>query len=78
MDNSLTFKEVWLMLFGFGYRVNHSKKEIHKLADKHKNCCHEAMSKKTSEYITLRKAKKLIKNSGYNGCRWCWEDQDIG
>lgn len=77
MNNQFTLKEVWMMFWGLGYRVNHSKKEIHKLEDKHKNCCHEAMSEKTSEYITARKAKKLLKK-GYNGCRWCWEDADKG
>ncbi|MBV5311856.1 MAG: hypothetical protein JZU47_01095 [Prolixibacteraceae bacterium] len=77
MKNKFTFKEAWMMFWGLGYRVNHAKKEIHKLDDKHKNCLHEAMSKKTTEYITNGRALKLLK-LGYNGCRWCWEDADQG
>lgn len=78
MDNSFTLKEVFLMMFGFGYRANHNRKEIHRLRNKHKNCNHAAMSKNTSEYVTYRRAKKLIEKYNYNGCRWCWKTEDKG
>lgn len=78
MDNSLTFLELWYIFWGLGYRVNHRSKEIHKLSNKQHNCKHEFMSKKTSEYVGREKALRLIKEKGYNGCRWCWPRADKG
>lgn len=78
MENSFSFKEIWLIFFGFGYLANHRSKEIHRLYFKHQNCHIELISDKNSEYITKRQAKRLIKKYGYNGCRWCWPVQDIG
>jgi len=76
MDNQLTLKEVFLIFFG--YLVNHRSKEIHRINEKHKNCKLHLISDHNSEYVTHRRALKLIKNCGYNGCRWCWEDADKG
>ena len=78
MENSLTFWEMWLIFFGFGYLVNHHTKEIHRLYFKHHNCQMSTMSKKNSEYVTKSAAKRLIKKYHYNGCRWCWPVQDAG
>jgi len=78
MENQLTFWQIWLIVFGFGYLVNHKTKEIHRINDKHHNCQLDLISKKTSEYVTRRTAKRLIKTRGYNGCRWCWDEQDKG
>jgi len=78
MDNQFTFWEIWLMLFGFGYVVNHHTKEIHRLSEKHRNCKLEGMAKHNSEHITRRHALRLIKKYHYNGCRWCWGSQDNG
>ena len=73
-----SYKELFLMFFGFGYLVNHNTKEIHHIYDKHVNCKLELISKNHSEYVTKRQAARLIKKYNYNGCRWCWPIQDIG
>ena len=78
MDNQLTFWEVWMIFWGFGYLVNHRSREIHRVAEKHTNCKLHLISKNNSEYVTRSRAMKLIKTYHYNGCRWCWEDQDKG
>ena len=77
MDNQLTFKEIWMIFWGFGYLVNHNSKEIHRINDKHRNCHLELISKENREYVTRRRAVRLIKNDGYNGCRWCWSENDM-
>lgn len=78
MDSQFSFREIWLIFFGFGYLVNHRNKEIHRVNEKRHNCHLERISSKTSEYVTRRTAIRLIKTRGYNGCRWCWEEQDKG
>lgn len=78
MDNALTLKEIFLMMFGFGYRVNHNRKEIHRISNKHKNCKLDVMSNRTSEYVTKKKALNLIEKHKYNGCRWCWKTEEKG
>lgn len=78
METKLTFWEKWYVFWGFGYRVNHARKEIHRLYFKHKNCNHEAMSETTSEYVLKSTALRLIRKFGYNGCRWCWPVADKG
>lgn len=78
METEFSWLEVWYIFFGFGYRVNHRSREIHRVYFKHKNCRLESMSAKNSEYVTRRKALKLIKKYNYNGCRWCWPVVDKG
>jgi len=78
MDNKLTLAEVFLIFLGFGYLVNHRSKEIHQLNEKHKNCKIHLITKHNREYVSRRKALRLIKEDGYNGCRWCWDDADKG
>ncbi len=74
----LTLKEKWFKFWGFGYVVNHrpKSKEIHRLSSKHKNCHTDRIANR--EYVTRSKALKLIREDGYNGCRWCWKDVDKG
>lgn len=74
----LTFREKWFLFWGLGYVVNLNprSKEIHRLKHKHKCCQTERMSRK--RYVSERTAFKLIKEEGYNGCRFCWKDQDKG
>ncbi len=74
----LTLKEKWFWFWGFGYVVNHRSrsKEIHRLGRKHKNCQTERIVNR--EYVTRKKALKLIQKKGYNGCRWCWKETDTG
>jgi len=78
MDNSFTFKQIWVIFFGFGYLVNHRSKEIHRINNKHVNCHIDLISDKNSEYVTRRTAMKYIKKYKYNGCRWCWKNADLG
>ena len=78
MDNAFTFWELWYIFWGYGYLVNYNTKEIHRINNKHHNCKIETMSKKTSEHVTRRQAIKLIKKHGFNGCRWCWKNADLG
>lgn len=74
----LTAKEKWFKFWGLGYVVNHRprSKEIHKLSAKHKSCQTHRISNR--EYVTRKKALELIKEQGYNGCRWCWPELDEG
>lgn len=78
MKIKLTFWQKWYMFWGMGYLVNHSSKEIHRVSQKHINCCLDALSKKTSEYVSRRRAIQLIRKANYNGCRWCWKGEDRG
>ena len=78
MDNSFTFKQIWMIFFGFGYLVNHRSREIHRLYFKHRNCHIDLIADKNSEYVTRSTAQKLIKTYKYNGCRWCWPVTDLG
>lgn len=78
METEFSWLEVWYIFWGFGYRVNHRSKEIHRVYFKHKNCKLEFMSANNSEYVTRKKALKLIEKFGYNGCRWCWPVADKG
>lgn len=77
-DSALTLKEVGWMFLGLGYVVNHRSREIHRISDKHRNCHLGIISKKNSEHVSKREAMKLIKEKGYNGCRWCNEETDKG
>ena len=70
-----TFEEWWFKFWGFGYLVNHNKKEIHRLKYKHVNCLTAVMTNK--EYVNEAKASELLAE-GYNGCRWCWAEKDKG
>lgn len=70
-----TIKEWWKCLVGEKYLANHSSKEIHRLTNKHANCHTSAMLNK--EYVTEAEANELLL-SGYDGCRWCWVEQNNG
>lgn len=70
----LTFKEKLIVFLGFGYVVNHDKKEIHRLSRKHKNCLYNMMGKRN--YTTKEGAYQLIFTKGYNGCKWCFKEMD--
>ena len=78
MTAELTFKEKWFLFWGMGYVVNHRarSKEIHRLKTKHKNCQTERISNR--QYVSKRKALKLIREHGYNGCCFCWKEVDKG
>jgi hypothetical protein len=78
MENSFTLKQMFLITTGFGYLVNHRSKEIHRLSEKHRNCHLDIISPKNSEHVTKRTAINLIKKKGYNGCRWCMQEIDLG
>jgi len=78
METRFTFWEIWVIFFGFGYLVNHRSKEIHRISEKRHNCHIELISSKNSEYVTRRAALRMIKKYKYNGCRWCWDEQDKG
>ena len=70
----LTFKEKMLVFFGFGYVINHASREIHRLSRKHKNCLYNMMDKK--KYTTKEHAYYLIFSKGYNGCKWCFKEEN--
>lgn len=74
----LTFKEKWMKFWGYGYVANlrPSSLEIHRLDKKHTNCRLEMITDKI--YVTRKKALKMIRNDGFNGCRWCWKEKDLG
>ena len=78
MENEFTFKEVWMMIFGHGYLVNHHTREVHRISEKHHNCQLNTIAKKNRDYCTKKYAKHLIRDCGYNGCRWCWNPMDNG
>lgn len=69
----LTLQERWFIFIGKPYKVNHRTKEIHLLTKKHVNCLYQ--KKENTEYVGKKKVKKLLEN-GYNGCRWCFKEQD--
>lgn len=78
MDNAFTFGEIFRMFFGLGYVVNHRSREIHKISEKHRNCHLDLIADQNREYCCKKHAKHLIKDCGYNGCRWCWNPMDNG
>jgi hypothetical protein len=78
MDNAITFKQLLMIMLGFGYLVNHRSREVHRVMEKHHNCHLDLIAEQNREYVTRKKAKRLIKDCGYNGCRWCWNPMDNG
>ena len=72
----LTLVEFWYCFWGKCYVVNHNSKEIHSLYSKHVNCFTWVI--KNKQYVTEDTALNLIAEQGYNGCRWCWPDEDLG
>jgi len=76
MKAELTKKEKWFKLWGMGYLVNFRPKEIHRLEHKHPNCRTEMIA--NGAFVTKRKANKLIIENGFNGCRYCWKEKDLG
>jgi hypothetical protein len=73
-----TFKEKWMIFWGFPYILNKRSKEIHWVLNKHQHCNLMAMAKKNKQYITYRKAKELLSTKKADGCRYClpWEHID--
>ena len=57
---------------GHGFRCESPvpSKEIHRLGNKHINCQTERISNR--EFVSKRKALKLISEEGYSGCCWCF------
>ena len=78
MKSSLTFKEALLVFFGLGYCVNHRSREVHRISKKHMNCHLHLIADQNREFCSKKHAKHLIKDCGYNGCRWCWNPMDNG
>jgi hypothetical protein len=78
MDNAMSFKEIFMSFIGMGYVVNHRSREIHNISEKHRNCHIELIADQNKEYVSKGRAIQLIKKSGYNGCRWCWNPMDNG
>ena len=71
----MTLKEKWFHLWGLGFVVNLRSKEIHRLKSKHRNCNTEKIRR--VRYVSQKTAVRLLQK-GYNGCRWCWKEQDFG
>jgi hypothetical protein len=63
-------------LFNYKYIANKNTKEIHKLSSISTRCRLSMM--RNSAYYTTKKAYKLIKDAGYNGCRYCFKSEDNG
>jgi hypothetical protein len=76
MKAELTLKELIFKFFGFGYIVNYGSKEIHRLENKHPNCRTEMIA--NGQFVTKKRAYKLIADNGFNGCRFCWKEKDKG
>ena len=72
----LNFKEWWNNLRGRCYVVNHNTKEIHRLSHKHSQCKLHLMTNR--EFVTKKEAQNWIETYKYNGCRFCWEEEDEG
>ena len=66
----------FLELIGYKYIFNHNSKEIHRVTGINSPCRVEYMT--NAEYCTTKKAKRLIDNGGYNGCRYCYKEADNG
>jgi hypothetical protein len=72
----LTKFEKFMYWLGYRYILNKSTKEIHRLSTKHKNCRLELMSNKNKKYISTNNVGMLFA-IGYNGCKYCYKDEDI-
>ena len=69
-------KRSWFLeLLGFKYIVNHHTKEIHRAESTDSRCRFFLMTK--AERINKKKLQKLL-TQGYNGCRWCMREYDLG
>ena len=68
-------RNLFIEFFGWRYIVNHNTKEIHRADSTDSRCRFHLMTK--CERITKRKLKKLLER-GYNGCRWCLQEYDLG
>ena len=71
----------WIMNFlGYGYVINLRSKEIHRLKTKHSNCRLNQMKRK--KYVTKDRAMWLMNfpqlGKGWNGCRYCFSERDLG
>ena len=72
----LTLVEWWKKVWGKGYVVNHHTKEIHRLHHKHHNCGMHLMTNR--EFISKKGAENLMRTEWYDGCRFCWKEEDNG
>ena len=68
-------RNYFLEFLGYRYYANHRTKEIHRANSTDSRCRFDLMTK--VERITKRKLKKLLA-TGYNGCRWCMKEYDLG
>lgn len=61
--------------FGYKFIVNSKTKEIHRVKVLQSNCRIECL--RNGYYTTKRRANKLL-NDGFNGCRYCFKEEDRG
>lgn len=66
------FKE---FVFGYKYIANERTKEIHIINTLKSSCKVHFMTK--AVYLTKKAAANLLKN-GFNGCRFCYPEEDKG
>lgn len=70
-------KTIWFImniLFGRRFLANVRSKEIHDMVESHRNCF--LFDIVDYKLVSRRKAMKMMKNEGYNGCRWCMMEYD--
>lgn len=60
--------------FGAKYVANWNTKELHNLNTQHDNCWLHLMSNCT--YIFREKRARALLEHGFNGCRWCFKEED--
>ena len=63
--------QFFMKLFSFKYVINRNSSEIHKLSNLKPNCHIELMTNK----MYVKDSEPWLKN-GFNGCRWCYSDED--
>ena len=66
----------FLELIGYKFIANHNSKEIHRVTGITNQC--RLLPMTNAEYCSAKTAKRLIKDSGYNGCRYCYKEADNG
>ncbi len=71
-------KRNWFqILFGYDYVANIRTKEIHKVDS---GCrCLKDFARHNQKFLTRKEAMKILKGDhGFNGCRWCMKEFDLG
>ena len=69
-------RNYFLELIGFGYLINHNTKEIHRVKTLTPSCLIYLM--KNYGYGTKIYVWFLINFFGYNGCAYCFKEEDKG